>query len=71
MLTAFIIGLLSIFFISFIIASPIAFVKIMRTKKQKCPNCENEIRFAVNHGKCPKCRAKIFKHADGTLHLRN
>lgn len=70
MLVALIFGFVIFFFICFIIAIPIAAIKAAKTKKQKCPQCENEIRFTMNHGKCPKCRAKIYKHGDGTLRLR-
>ncbi|NLY80903.1 MAG: hypothetical protein GX072_13745 [Lysinibacillus sp.] len=70
MLTILIIGFLLFFLIAFIIAIPIAAIKAAKTEKQKCPNCENEIRFPKSYGKCPKCRSKIYRHGDGTLRLR-
>lgn len=62
--------ILAVLFIGFIAAIPIALVKVARAKKYNCPNCENEFRFAANYGKCPYCRVKLYKHGDGTLHVR-
>lgn len=71
MLILLIIGFILFFLILFIFSIPIAIIKAKKTGKQKCPKCENEVIFIKDYGKCPKCRAKIFKHADGTLRLRN
>lgn len=54
----------------FIIAFPIGLIKVAKAKKYNCPYCENEIRFATDHGKCPKCKTKIYKHGDGTLRVK-
>ena len=74
MLTAIIVFLLVLAFlfvgVIFIAALPVALFKHATTKKQPCPKCENMIRFIANYGKCPKCRAKIYRHGDGTLRLR-
>ncbi len=70
MITLMILVFLCIIGIVFLIAFPVAFYKVMTSKKSKCPQCENEIRFAANYGKCPKCRTKIYKHGDGSLRVR-
>lgn len=66
----FFIVLIGIFVLVGIIAIPVGIYKVFNAKTYICPGCENAIRFAANYGKCPKCRTKIFKHGDGTLHVR-
>lgn len=49
---------------------PLAIIKVARTKKTKCPNCEREIKLVNTSAKCPFCKTKLFKHADGDYRIR-
>lgn len=61
--------LIGIFIISCIIIFPIALIKVARTKKINCPKCENSVRLIGSPVKCPKCKTKLFKHADGNYRV--
>lgn len=69
-----VIGVILLFFIGIfifmLIAFPVAFAQHAKATPFVCPACGREIKLVANTAKCPKCKTKLFKHADGTYRLR-
>lgn len=59
--------LIIIFF--FVVMFPFALFKVAKAKKTKCPACERDVKLVTNAAKCPFCKTKLFKHADGDYRI--
>ncbi|KGR88878.1 hypothetical protein CD31_02585 [Lysinibacillus boronitolerans JCM 21713 = 10a = NBRC 103108] len=57
--------------IMFILILPITFVQVIKTRPSECLKCERKFRMIGNTIKCPYCKTKYFKHADGTYRIKN
>lgn len=62
--------LLGFFILCVILMIPVAAIKMSRAKPIICPQCEAEFKLISSTGKCPNCKAKLFKHASGEYKLR-
>lgn len=66
-----ILGMIFIFFIlCVIIMIPVAIVKTAKAKPIHCPQCEADFKLISSTGKCPNCKAKLFRHKSGEYQLR-
>lgn len=65
------IGILIAFLIAVVVISLLAapFVMIF-TKPGECPNCARKFKQVGKTPKCPHCKAKLFKHANGQYMIR-
>lgn len=64
-------GLLFVFFIlGVILMIPVVAYKMRKAKPVPCPQCEMELKLISNTAKCPNCKAKLFKHANGDYRIR-
>jgi len=59
-----------LFLIAFVLMIPYAFIKVARSKPQECTTCGRKIKMVTNIVKCPFCKTKYFKHADGTYRIK-
>ncbi|WP_337983450.1 MULTISPECIES: hypothetical protein [Lysinibacillus] len=59
-----------LFAIAFVLILPFAFIKVALSKSQECTTCGRKIKMVTNIVKCPFCKTKYFKHADGTYRIK-
>lgn len=62
--------ILGFFILCVIVMIPVAIVKMSRAKPIVCPQCEADFKLISSTGKCPNCKAKLFKHVSGEYKLR-
>lgn len=63
-------SIIILFVIAFILMIPFAFIKVARSKSQECATCGRKLKMVTNSVKCPFCKTKYFKHADGTYRIK-
>lgn len=59
-----------LFVIAFVLIIPFAFIKVALSKSKECTTCGRKIKMVTNIVKCPFCKTKYFKHADGTYLIK-
>ncbi|MCT6924103.1 hypothetical protein [Metasolibacillus sp.] len=59
-----------LFIVAFVLMIPYAFIKVARTKSTECMTCGRKMKMVTDRVKCPFCKTKYFKHADGTYRIQ-
>ncbi len=60
--------LVAVVLIGALITAPFVLIFV---KPSNCPSCDRKARFFTKSVKCPHCKAKLFKHANGSYMVRN
>lgn len=53
--------------IALVIAFPIAIKQVVTAEKVNCPRCGRVMPIPGGSAKCPKCRSRVTRTADGKL----